>query len=141
MQVGKNNVSQFLTSNNTCFVIPVYQRNYDWGEDNCRQLWSDLKYVSEEPDNVTHFLGTICCSGTIGREKTIIDGQQRITTLSLIIKAIHDCSDNAEFKEYLTRFLFNTGFGIPESHRIKLRLNTRDDAIYRKLLASGSVRQ
>ena len=136
MQVGKNNVSQFLTSNNTCFVIPVYQRNYDWGEDNCRQLWSDLKYVSEEPDNVTHFLGTICCSGTIGREKTIIDGQQRITTLSLIIKAIHDCSDNTEFKEYLTRFLFNTGFGIPESHRIKLRLNTRDDAIYRKLLAS-----
>ena len=42
MQVNKNNVAQFLAANNTTFVIPVYQRNYDWTEENCKQLWSDI---------------------------------------------------------------------------------------------------
>ena len=135
MQVSKNNISQFLTSNNVCFVIPVYQRNYDWKEENCKQLWNDIWYIAEEDGNVTHFLGTICSNGVISHEKTIIDGQQRITSITLLVKAIRDCSTNEEFKTYLDeRFLHNTGYGIPDNHKIKLQLNTRDDSIYRKLL-------
>lgn len=136
MQVGKNNVSQFLTSNNVCFVIPVYQRNYDWQDENCKQLWDDIWYLSKI-ENATHFLGTICSSGTIAHEKTIIDGQQRITSLTLLIKAIHDSSEDAKLRTHLyEKYLCNTGYGIPENHTVKLQLNTRDDAIYRKLLSS-----
>ncbi len=136
MQVGKNNVSQFLTSNNICFVIPVYQRNYDWNDDNCKQLWDDIWYLSKTQDT-THFLGTICSSGIISHEKTIIDGQQRITSITLLIKAIHDSSADPGLKNYLyDKYLCNTGYGIPQNHKIKLQLNTRDDSIYRKLLSS-----
>lgn len=136
MQVGKNNISQFLTANHVCFVIPVYQRNYDWKEENCKQLWEDIWYVSEEPDNVTHFLGTICSSGVIAHEKTIIDGQQRITTVTLIIKAIHDSSKDEDFKNDLKKYLLNRGYCVPPNHKVKLQLNFRDNAIYTKLLSS-----
>lgn len=138
MQVSKNNISQFITSNNTCFVIPVYQRNYDWKEDNCKRLWDDILYLCNNP-TATHFLGTICSSGTIAHEKTIIDGQQRLTTISLMIKAIHDAVADPDFKTYLDdKYISNTGYGIPSNHKIKLQLNIRDDSIYRKLLSSCS---
>ncbi len=38
MQVNKNNITQYLTATNMCFMVPVYQRNYDWKESNCKQL-------------------------------------------------------------------------------------------------------
>ena len=138
MQVSKANISQFLASNNVCFVIPVYQRNYDWKEDNCKQLWDDIWYLTRYPDN-THFLGTICSSGVISHEMTIIDGQQRITTVTLLIKAMHDCAKDPELKRDLKNtYLCNTGYGIPAEHKVKLQLNTRDDRIYNKLLNSDT---
>lgn len=77
MQVYKNNITQYLTATNTNFIIPVYQRNYDWEKSNCKQLFNDILYVSQTPppsSNKTHFLGTICSKTQHGREKTIIDG-------------------------------------------------------------------
>lgn len=135
MQVNKNNVTQFLTATGISFTIPVYQRNYDWNEDNCKQLWNDIWYISKTASSRTHFLGTICSKSINGREKTIIDGQQRITTITLMMKAMHDYVDNEEFKKDIdSSFLHNTGYGTPESHKVKLHLNKRDDAIYNRLL-------
>lgn len=139
MQVNKNNVAQFLAANNTTFVIPVYQRNYDWTEENCKQLWSDIWYVAQGEDGRTHFLGTICSKGITSREKTIIDGQQRITTITLLLKAMHDYVENDDFKRDIeATFLRNMGYGVSENHKVKLHLNRRDDVIYRKLLESFS---
>ena len=135
MQVGKNNITQFLTATGICFMIPVYQRNYDWNDENCKQLWKDIWYIAQSDDNRTHFLGTICTKTVNGHEKSVIDGQQRITTLTLLMKAMHDCVDNEDFKRDIeATFIRNNGYGIKPEHRVKLHLNRRDDAIYNKLL-------
>ena len=137
MQVNKNNITQFLTATNMSFMIPVYQRNYDWSESNCKQLWSDLWYVSQSCGARTHFLGTICSKTINGHEKTIIDGQQRITTVTLLVKAMHDYVENKEFKRDLdSSFIRNNGYGVAPNHKVKLHLNRRDNAIYNKLLES-----
>ena len=74
------------------FVIPVYQRKYDWKEDNCRQLYEDLKKIVLD-NRASHFFGSIV-SSVIGNgastEYHIIDGQQRLTTVSLLLLAIRN---------------------------------------------------
>ena len=74
------------------FVIPVYQRKYDWKEENCRQLYEDLKKIVRD-DRESHFFGSIV-SSVIGNgastEYHIIDGQQRLTTVSLLLLAIRN---------------------------------------------------
>lgn len=74
------------------YVIPVYQRKYDWKEDNCRQLYEDLKKIVRD-NRESHFFGSIV-SSVIGNgastEYHIIDGQQRLTTVSLLLLAIRN---------------------------------------------------
>lgn len=74
------------------YVIPVYQRKYDWKEDNCRQLYEDLKKIVRD-HRESHFFGSIV-SSVIGNgastEYHIIDGQQRLTTVSLLLLAIRN---------------------------------------------------
>ena len=139
MQVNKNNITQFLTATNMSFMIPVYQRNYDWKEENCKQLWNDIWYISQSASTRTHFLGTICSKTFNGHEKTIIDGQQRITTITLLMKAMHDYVDNDDFKRDLdSNYLHNNGYGVAPNHKVKLHLNRRDDQVYNKLLESDA---
>ncbi|MCH5461953.1 DUF262 domain-containing protein [Lactobacillus sp. LC28-10] len=72
----------------TKFIIPVYQRNYDWTIDNCRRLWNDFVKIKSE-NRPTHFFGSIVVKpADLAQETIIIDGQQRITTVSLLILAI-----------------------------------------------------
>ncbi len=76
------------------FVIPVYQRNYDWKLDNCEQLFNDLVKLNKS-DRHTHFFGSIVTSvAGNGFNRFVIDGQQRLTTISLLllagIKAVND---------------------------------------------------
>ena len=137
MQVNKNNITQYLTATNMSFMIPVYQRNYDWKEENCKQLWNDIWYISQSPSSKTHFLGTVCSKTFNGHEKTIIDGQQRITTVTLLMKAMHDYVDNEVFKNDIdSNFLHNNGYGVSPNHKVKLHLNRRDDEVYNKLLSN-----
>lgn len=74
------------------YVIPVYQRKYDWKEENCRQLYEDLKKIVRD-NRDSHFFGSIV-SSVIGNgastEYHIIDGQQRLTTVSLLLLAIRN---------------------------------------------------
>ena len=70
------------------FIIPLYQRNYDWKEENCKQLFEDLLKLHTSGRN-THFFGSIVSSIEQGSEdRFIIDGQQRITTVSLLLIAM-----------------------------------------------------
>lgn len=70
------------------FIIPLYQRNYDWKEENCEQLFQDLMKLHNS-DRRSHFFGSIVSSIQSGTEdRFIIDGQQRITTVSLILIAM-----------------------------------------------------
>ena len=81
-------------------VIPVYQRNYDWKEANCAQLFDDVERIIT--DKKDHFIGTFVYqhkpAAGIFQELIIIDGQQRITSTILLAKAISDASDDEDFQ-------------------------------------------
>lgn len=85
---------EFIEGHKIQFVIPVYQRNYDWLIDNCDQLFSDLVKLSRS-NRCSHFFGSIVTSfADSSYNRLVIDGQQRLTTISLLllagIKAVKD---------------------------------------------------
>ena len=73
------------------FIIPVYQRNYDWRIENCKQLFDDLIIVIRKQRN-SHFFGSIVSVHNDGsyNEFLVIDGQQRLTTISLLLLAMYN---------------------------------------------------
>ncbi len=79
---------KFFDGSDKRFIIPLYQRNYDWKEDNCEQLFQDLMKLHKS-DRRSHFFGSIVSCIHAGTEdRYIIDGQQRITTVSLLLIAM-----------------------------------------------------
>ena len=79
---------KFFDGSDKRFIIPLYQRNYDWKEENCEQLFNDLLNLHES-NRKSHFFGSIVSSIQPRTEdRYIIDGQQRITTVSLLLIAM-----------------------------------------------------
>jgi uncharacterized protein with ParB-like and HNH nuclease domain len=79
-------------------LIPLFQRPYMWGEDKWQTFWDDLMVQYEMGDTGTHFMGAIVSlparSVPVGVSKyLIIDGQQRLTTVSLLLCVLRDCLD------------------------------------------------
>ena len=77
------------------FVIPVFQRDYSWGTPQCEQLWNDIIRAGNNQADSGHFLGSIVYVGTEIASATfskwlVIDGQQRLTTLILLLTALRD---------------------------------------------------
>lgn len=89
MRTEQKSVLKYLSENKFC--IPLYQRKYVWGEDECQQLWDDVMnfFENKEDNEDTYFLGTIVVFKQ-NKLSNIIDGQQRTATLSLLIKAMYD---------------------------------------------------
>ena len=87
MKGAASYLMKFLDGSQKRFIIPVYQRNYDWKKENCKQLFDDLVSV-EKDGKETHFFGSIVSYAPSRDEVVLIDGQQRITTVSLILIAI-----------------------------------------------------
>ncbi len=87
----------FMEGRRKRFVIPVYQRNYNWKIEQCKQLFDDLVSLHRNQKN-THFFGSIVSVNENSKEYTIIDGQQRLTTVSLIMIAMIKAVDNGVFK-------------------------------------------
>ena len=79
---------KFFDGSDKRFIIPLYQRNYEWKEENCEQLFQDLMKLHNS-DRKSHFFGSIVSSIQSGTEdRLIIDGQQRITTVLLLLIAM-----------------------------------------------------
>ena len=79
---------EFISRQQIQFVIPVYQRNYDWRIDNCNQLFSDLVKLSRS-DRHSHFFGSIVTSAAgSGFNRFVIDGQQRLTSLFILLNCL-----------------------------------------------------
>src|SRR5437764_270612 len=76
------------------FVIPIYQRTYSWEERECRQLWDDIVRTGSSDAIAVHFIGSIVyiekglVPVTHQSPLLVIDGQQRLTTVSLLIAAL-----------------------------------------------------
>lgn len=94
MKANELQITNFLQAPNVQFVIPVYQRNYDWTNSECKQLLSDIIEVESEQRG-THFIGSIVFihEGTYStsevKELVIIDGQQRLTTINILYVALY----------------------------------------------------
>ncbi|WP_242821390.1 DUF262 domain-containing protein [Candidatus Arthromitus sp. SFB-rat-Yit] len=146
MKGQEDSLIKYIEGSKTRFVIPVYQRNYDWKEKNCEQLFDDLiKIVIGK--RRSHFFGSIVSvhegSGR-NTEYVIIDGQQRVTTISLlflamynliskgIIKPMDDSLGIQIYEEFLVD-KYQTGV-----ERIKLR-PVKDDRVAFEKLFDGDV--
>jgi len=123
------------------YVIPFFQRSYVWKVDNWSELWEN---IIEEYEEITlndnhkseHFIGTIIIkqilSSQVGAtEYELIDGQQRMTTISLLLKAFHDATPEASAKSWINKFLtFEDSYGI-EKIRIQ---HSKVDSEYFQLI-------
>ena len=84
------------------FVIPIYQRTYSWGERECRQLWEDIMRTGRNDDVSAHFVGSIVYvekglySVSSQSPLLVIDGQQRLTTITLLMEALARSLGNGE---------------------------------------------
>ena len=86
------NTIRWLSAADTTIVVPVYQRQYRWDIGGCEQLLADIRAVADSDDRHTHFIGSILSTTSAdsdAAELVLIDGQQRITTLMLLIAALH----------------------------------------------------
>lgn len=93
MDVGKGNIFEILNGNKQ-FQIPVYQRHYSWDEEQCKQLWNDIVDMQQKGKS-GHFVGSIVniaeqAMPTGVHKYMIIDGQQRMTTLTLLMLALRN---------------------------------------------------
>ncbi len=94
MKASEMPLNRFLAQTDTQFMVPVYQRNYDWSLTHCKQLLTDINRVGGNDDESSHFVGSIVYihddvySASGIRELSIIDGQQRLTTITLIYIAL-----------------------------------------------------
>ena len=76
------------------FVIPIYQRNYSWDEKQCQQLWEDILRVGSNETIPLHFVGSIVyvhssqSTVAVSAPLLVIDGQQRLTTLTILLEAL-----------------------------------------------------
>ncbi|WP_120883998.1 DUF262 domain-containing protein [Helicobacter pylori] len=116
MKATQSTINDFFALTGTIFSIPVYQRNYTWEEENCEKLLQDIVSISQ--NKKTHFMGSITyILHHIDDEKSlrqlqefvIIDGQQRITTLMLLLKAIETKIQNEGIKKEIDGLLNLTG--------------------------------
>ena len=90
IEVNKQSVRQLLeTGKNQKFIIPEYQRPYAWTDEQIQILFDDLVEYTENNSEATYFLGTIVSYENDNNEQEIIDGQQRITSLFLLLRAIY----------------------------------------------------
>ena len=144
MEACKRILHQFLDGSDKRFVIPVYQRNYDWKTENCKRLLDDLVRVSKER-SASHFFGGIVyfkpnVAGT--DEYQIIDGQQRLTTVALFLLAlkrliedekivVSDTALSSRINDYLVDKY------APETSKIKLKPINEDDDAFRRLFGFG----
>ncbi|MCQ2822653.1 DUF262 domain-containing protein [Helicobacter pylori] len=116
MKAIQSTINDFFALTGTIFSIPVYQRNYTWEEENCEKLLQDIVSISQ--NKKTHFMGSITyILHLIDDEKSlrqlqefvIIDGQQRITTIMLLLKAIETKIQNEGVKKEIDGLLNLSG--------------------------------
>ncbi len=116
MKAAQSTINDFFALIGTIFSIPVYQRNYTWEEENCEKLLQDIVSISQ--NKKTHFIGSITyVLHLIDEEKSlrklqefvIIDGQQRVTTIMLLLKAIETKIQNEGIKKEIDNLLNLTG--------------------------------
>lgn len=143
MQAGETTLNKLLNTSRQ-FIVPIFQRNYSWQKNQYEQLWFDILRASKFKEKQNHFIGSIVYidMGTpAGRPQQLllIDGQQRLTTISILLCAIKDYVQKFNLETKLinlakikNQFLYNSD-EIDED-KYKLLLNVQDKETYIKLI-------
>ena len=151
-----SNTGNFTTSNKTFgevignskhYRVPKYQRDYSWGEEQWDELWQDILAIHQQDPQVReqHYMGYLVLQKQEINAFTIIDGQQRLTTLSLLVLAalqiLHASTDenDAQRIEIIKGNYISTKNPSSLTESYKLELNRNNDLYYRNDLASLSL--
>lgn len=146
MKANEQNLMMFLSLPNTRFVIPVYQRNYDWKKEQCKQLLDDIIECGRNDQINAHFLGSIVyiLGGVFAAARntlTIIDGQQRLTTITLLLIVIYklaqqlgqqDIAEKVYLLYLVNQFLDKT---------LKLKLTDSDDKVLHSIIGTADIEE
>ena len=132
-------IIKYLDGSDKRFIIPVYQRNYSWKVENCRQLYDDLVRLSVNKRSMHFFGSLVSVYNGSSEEFLIIDGQQRVTTVSLLLLAIHNIlkegklatEDNKLIDKVYNKYLVDEYE--PTEKRIKLKAVNQDLAAFERL--------
>ena len=137
MKASETNFLKFLQGTKQ-FIIPIYQRKYSWTIEQCKQLWNDIVRASKDEEIKGHFVGSIVYIEkglyqiSAVPQLLVIDGQQRMTTLSLLLlalgKAIKESDEKCEItsKKIKNYYLVN---------------NDEEDELYHKLLLTQTDKE
>ena len=120
-------ITNFLSQNGQQYKIPVYQRNYEWSKEQCKKLFEDIVQAAKR--NKLHFCGSIVFQPLAPikgiNNSVIIDGQQRLTTIYLLNKALVDMATNEAEKLMPHAALFNTDqfnqLNLDDTTKVKLK--------------------
>ncbi|HRH42708.1 MAG TPA: DUF262 domain-containing HNH endonuclease family protein [Pyrinomonadaceae bacterium] len=133
-----------IFTNGKRYQVPVYQRDYSWKEENWDDLWEDILSIYKQETRV-HYMGAIVLQDLKEKQYSIIDGQQRLATFSIIALAIIrriqdlidlniDVEENKERKELYMEQFIGSKDGVSLRYSNKLKLNENNDSFYRSFL-------
>jgi uncharacterized protein with ParB-like and HNH nuclease domain/predicted transport protein len=141
MKADEAQFLEILGSGKKQFIVPIYQRTYSWETEQCEQLWSDLVRVATQPSVESHFIGPIVHIdqgpplAAQPHEYVVIDGQQRLTTLTLLLLVLANAAsaphsaleiDAAQIRD---DYLFNMHSNGAKKYRLLLTRNDRETLI------------
>lgn len=157
LNIDQQTIKQLFSDKKSDFLIPDYQRPYAWGENECQTLWDDIftfafpdnDYSKFDSDNDEYFLGPIVTFKNKSNKLEVIDGQQRLTTLMLLIRAFYSKFVNMKdensrsTREIIEKCIWKTDeFGNPKMNQLKIdsEVSTDDDKEeFMSILKTGSV--
>lgn len=146
MRAGDTNVLKFIEGLNKVFIIPPFQRNYSWSNKQCQVLFNDIIKIIQK--DKTHYIGNIVYYDGKGTNPTyseniLVDGQQRITTILILICALRDMmdkdKDNNTIKTINKQYLKNED-AEEEQFRVRLKQTAYDNDVYKNIV-EGNITQ
>ncbi|GAA9267212.1 DUF262 and DUF1524 domain-containing protein [Helicobacter pylori] len=132
MKADENTLLKFIEDNQkNQLVIPIYQRLYSWEKEQCKQLWDDIIKIGGNDKMDRHFIGSILYVIHDAKHSNntllIIDGQQRLTTITLLLTALRNhLSDEVKRKEIEDHYLINSDKDGDKKFRLILSESDRD---------------
>lgn len=147
MKANELPINNFLQAPNVQFVIPVYQRNYDWTTSECKQLVSDIISVQNE-ERGTHFIGSIvfihegAFTTSEVKELVIIDGQQRLTTINILYVALYRYAKEnnlTQDAERLYNMFLTNQYVQQQSNKLKLKQTDTNSLAFQSILNGTEV--
>ena len=144
----KQYIAKLLGEEGQKFIIPEYQRPYRWTKNECETLWDDVKGVFGNGENIEeYFLGSIVTYKNDNGELEIIDGQQRITTFTLLFRAFYEHLKSEfktargdypiDFGKCIWKYIRNEGFDFENRHLSSQIITSNDEKALEQILSEN----